>query len=41
MEGIGSFSIGREGRAMPEKPKNCHFLSLFVTLRAHENAIFP
>ena len=41
MKGLGSSSIGREGRSMPEKPKNCHLLSLSVTLRTPENATFP
>ena len=41
MEATGSSSINCEGRGMPENSKNCHLLSLPVTLETPENAIFP
>ena len=40
MEGLGSFSIDREG-GMPEKSKNRQIPSNLVNLRTPENAIFP
>ena len=41
MEGLGSFSIDCEGRAMPEKSKNRPFPSTFVQLSTPTNVVFP
>src|SRR5208337_2217504 len=41
MEGIGSFSIDCEGRGLPENSKNCHLLSLPVTLGTPQKTVFP
>ena len=41
MKRLRSFSLDRQGRGRPEKPKNRPFPSTFVQLSISQNVVFP